>query len=261
MDAEIVELITRKVMEALEGREAVNLPEQQPEPAVPAAPLPLPGEKILLVMDRPSQGAEEAFDQIRKLGESGVSWSVLHTVEAEPEKTRKRLDGRSFPFIDKLPENPDELIRSFDGIFIPFFSLTACSKAALLIEDHPVPAVLFSALREEKPVLAGADTLNSFLFYSAALPKTFLDVLREHRAAVEGFGVVLAEARAFSSAVRELFSGKMPGSNRTKPVITREDVIVSHRSGTRILEFPRGTIVTPLAWETAGSLGLEIRII
>lgn len=261
MDAEIVELITRKVMEALEVGEAVLLPEQPPEPAASAAPQPMPGKKILLVVDRSSQEEEDAFDQIRKLGESGVSWSVLHTEEADPEKTGKHLNGRSFTFIEKLPENPDEFIRAFDGVFIPFFSLTACSKAALLIEDHPVPAVLFSALREEKPILAGADTLNSFLFYSAALPKTFLDVLQEHRAVVEGFGVVLAEARAFSSAIREFFSGKMPGQNRTKAVITQEDIIVSHRSGTRILEFPRGTIVTPLAWETAGSLGLEIRII
>ncbi len=261
MDAEIVELITRKVMEALEGAETVPLPEQPPEPAVAAPPQFASGKKILMVVDRPSQEEEEAFNQIRRLGESNVSWSVLPVKEADPEKTGKRLAGQRFNLIEKLPEGPDEFIRAFDAIFIPFFSLTACSKTALLIEDHTVPAVIFSALREEKPVIAGADTLNSFLFYSAALPKTFLDVLREHRAAVEGFGVVMAEARAFSSAFRELFNGKMPGLNRTKPVITRDDVLVSHRSGTRILEFPRGTIVTPLAWETAGSLGLEIRII
>jgi hypothetical protein len=261
MDADLIELITRKVMEVLGEGAGDSLPEKPSDPPVFEMPQSLPGKRVLLLVDRSSTDEEAAFEQIRKLGESGIMWSVLHTEESDIEKTRKRLAGSYSVFVSGLPKNADEFVRSFDGILIPFLSLAACSKSALLIEDHLVPAVIFSALREEKPILAGADILNSFNLYSSMLPKTFLDVLRAHRAAVEGFGVVLAEARTFSSAFREFFGGKMPVHNRTKPVVTQEDIIVSNRSGTRILEFPRGTIVTPLAWETAGSLGLEIRIL
>jgi hypothetical protein len=258
MDAEIVEIITRKVMEALEAEEKISLPEVEPRPSVfsffPS------GKRILLVLDGPFREADEAFAQIRKLGEAGVSWSALCTGETDIGYVLKELSGQRLTLLEKLPVNPDELLRSFDGVFIPFFTLASCSRAALLIDDHPVPAVIFSALKEEKPVMAGADELNSFSFYSAVLPKAFLDLLRERRSAVEGFGIQLAEARTFFSSFQRLFDGGLPASGPTRPVITSEDIIISHRSGNRVLEFPRGSIITPLARETAQSLGVEIII-
>ncbi len=260
MDAEIVEIITRKVMEALEAEEKISLPEVEPRPSVSHSSFSAAGKRVLLVLDGPFREAEEAFAQIRKLGEAGVSWIILCTVGSDPEDIAKKLSGQKFSLLEKMPLNPDELLRSLDGVFIPFFTLAACSRAALLMDDHPVPAVIFSALREEKPILAGADTLNSFSFYSAVLPKAFLDLLRERRSAMEGFGIMLAEARTFFSSFGRLFNGGLPAAGPTRPVITSEDILLSHRSGNRVLEFPRGSIITPLARETAQSLGVEIII-
>jgi len=260
MDGELIELITQKVMEQIGKKTSESRPAPDIFESITSMP---PEKKILLVVDRAGKEEEEAFRQIRQLGKFNFEWTVLHTPEASPSRTREQTSGVRCKFIENPPIIFDDFVRGFDLVVIPFFSLTAVSRVATLMADNLISSIIFAALREEKQIIAGADQINFYNFYSAIMPKTFLEVLREHLRIVQGFGMKIVEAKGLGSEIELILrsGGITSRSSNVRPVITKEDILIAQRSGNNYLEFPRGTIITPLARETADAAGIEIRIL
>ena len=154
------------------------------------------------------------------------------------------------------PAGWEQKSRECDLLVLPNVGVGVLAKLALLIADEPATAAALQFLIESKPVVAVCDEVKFLLSQEGRVPRPVLDVIRNHWRAAETLGIRLCALSELKSAMGSSPATKAGG----RQIVTREDVEEMSRQGRKHMTCPAGSIVTPLAWEAAEKLGIELRV-
>lgn len=192
-------------------------------------------------------------------------WPAIHVLPSLTFRLRcleaARGDLTPFAFVS----DPDDeaavarLLERAGWIAAPDLSANTLAKAVLGVEDSVPSRAVGLALRRARPLLL----IESSAAGPLAHDSDRLQRLRE----LERRGAVLTKPerlpddlrRALSPPQSRLYEPPPGRSPERRAVITGEDIYEAHRQGRRILEVPRGAIVTAQAVEDAARRGIELR--
>ncbi len=156
----------------------------------------------------------------------------------------------------ELPQDWKALVAGMDVVVIPFLTISLCSKLAALIPDGISAQIALRALLEQKSVYAASDEIIMLKSLGNKVSKPVIRFLSDNFEKMLSLGV---KEISLSDIAKEL-SGARSSCNAALNggVITKEDMEAAVKSGTAILYFSRGTIITPLARDYAESLNIQI---
>ncbi|MHB2018202.1 MAG: hypothetical protein ACYCW6_14730 [Candidatus Xenobia bacterium] len=238
----LIEEITRLVCERLEALDGAPV-------LAPAAVEQIPSKRVLLAFGRaggpgPSPDLERCGEQL-KAGLEGVA-------------ARCEVVGSELNSLGPLPLTRRDAGWDCDVLVLPHVPIGLLAKLALLIADEPAVEAALHALLNGRPVLAVTDSVDFLLSHEAQYPRGVLDVIRSHRRGLQSLGMRLLKCGELSAALTAALGKAAPVVSGSRPVVTREDVENIARQGQQSVVYPRGAIITPLAWETASRLGITI---
>jgi hypothetical protein len=163
--------------------------------------------------------------------------------------------------VDPQRHRFSEVIRGAEQVIIPYLSVTALSKISGLIGDEHVPGVFIKALLEGIPVIACTDNIHGLKFSDCARPKKLLAMVQQNLTTLEDMGVELVQLEKLPEKIGEKKPEDPDAKIGIRNVITNEDVKIAANQNLKTLNFPKGTIVTPLARDTAKNMGIEIKLV
>ena len=245
---ELVEQITRLVMEEVERTSR----------AAGTAPSP-GGEKVLVLVDPGMEEFEPFFSGLAREGTPGTRYTLVMPRELEESA---RAGAGLFPY-DIVADPPRSsykaLLGGTDRVVIPHLSVTALNKLANLIGDEPVAGIAMEALLQGVAVTACTDYVHGLNFGDSSPSQKVFALIRRSLETIREMGVSTVQMGKIGAEMTKTVQKPVSGGKRH--VVTNEDVFVAADQKQKILNFPRGTIVTPLAWDTAKSLDIEIRLV
>lgn len=250
MDPALVQRITDLVMAELGHASPSPAASPSPGEAVASARVGAGGRKLLLV---PDAGDDPLWARLPAL--AGVVWTAVRS----PGVSEARFP--SARWIDP-PSVWDELVHGMSAVVIPALKLHTLSRVALLLGDAPASAAALAGIMQGVPVLASAQEVERIRRASNRLPAPFLSLFHGHVRTVEGMGVALLEpdrllARLAGQA--PLAAAGVSSAARGRDVLTVADLEAAQRAGQTRLQLTPGTIITPLARDTAAQLGIEVQ--
>lgn len=251
---QLIEEITRLVMEEL-GKAGRSV-------SAPTAPgQDAQNRRILILLDDEMEEPLSLFDVLGKTAGSLPRFSVY-----VPEGIRAVIDSAviSLPltFLNKIGRGEyGRIVRPFESVILPHLSVTSLTKMANLIGDEVLPGVAISALLAGKPVTVCTDNIQALKFEGLNSHSRLMNMIRLNLKTLEELGFRPAQIADLPDVLREEPAKLTAPLTGAKCVITREDVMTATARKEKVLNFPRGTIVTPLAHETAKTLGISINIV
>jgi len=249
----IVEEITRLVMEELSRMSGL-----------PRTPVSTPGgTNILVILDEENDDVGELFQSLSK-----VSGGAPHYHVYAPE----HLAGQVKASAGFLPFTPVENLKrhqyrkyvvGFDRVVVPYLTVNTLAKIAGLIGDEPASGLCIHALMAGKPVTVCTDEIHALNYSSVGTGNKLMGMIRDHIKTIEEMGIETVQLKSltekFSPAQGQTVQQSSTPS--VKAVVTNDDVMVAVNQKQHALYFPVGSIITPLAWETAEAYGIEIHIV
>ena len=182
--------------------------------------------------------------------------------ESQLESLKNAAGSLEFtPVVNPSREMFAQILWSAEQVIIPYLSVTALSKTAGLIGDEPVPGITIKALFDEIPVIACSDNIHGLKFSDCTRPRKLLEMVHTNLAVIEGMGIELVQLEKLPEKIAVKKPVDPDSEIGAKNVITNEDVRIAANQNLKSLNFPKGTIVTPLARDTARSLGIEINLV
>lgn len=247
----LVEEITRLVMEELAkagGVTSSGLSSVSPH-------------RVLVVLDEEVEELEPLFEILGKT--TGVN-GEFHMVI--PEGLTERVKQFTLPFsyipITSLKRSSYKgLVSAMDKIIVPFLTVTGLSKIAGLIGDEAVPGLCIAALSQGKPVVLCTDHIHSMQYSSLGTESKFMSIIRQKLELVKELGVETVQLNSLTEKITSKEMVKTPLASETKAVVTKEDILIAGEQQKKSLHFPAGSIITPLAKETASDMGIEIHLV
>ena len=241
----LIEEITRLVCERLEALDGAPV-------LAPAVAEQIPSKRVLIAFGR--SGGLGPLPDLDRCGEQLKAG--LDGVAAYCQGVGTELNA-----LGPLPLTPRHAGWESDLLVLPDVSVGLMAKLALLIADEPAVEAALHALLHGKPVLAVTDSVDFLLAHEAQYPRGVLEVIRSHRRGLQGLGIRLLRSGELAAELKAaLGKAPPPVAGGSRPVVTREDVENVGRQGQKSVIFPRGAIITPLAWETASRLGISITL-
>lgn len=247
--ASLIERITDLVVQELRRREAGTAPASPPPPRRRLLVCPAPGV--------PAAREEPVWQALRSAG-GEVEWWALEWPGYPGERLARALAGQPIRVVQP-PACWEEMVTRVEAVLLPFLPLALLARLALLLADHPPVAAAVAGLIQGVPVLAGSSEVDRLTRHSARLPAGLLRVVRQHVGTLQDMGVRLVDSAGLAEAAAGGVKAGHPGRSRGRDVLTQEDLLAAVRSGVGAVEVAPGTIVTPLAQETARRLGIEVR--
>jgi hypothetical protein len=251
MDSDLVQLITDLVMAELGVPSEVSRPAAGP----PSAPAPALTRQVLVCPVAGPAGSLDLFWQaLREVPD--VGWLLVRVPGADLESARRLLVGK-FKEIDPVA-SWDEVIGRVEAVILPTLTVDLMARLSLLLHDQPAAGAALAGIIQGKPVLAGATELNDIRRSSGRLPGGFLTVFHQYVRTLEGLGVQILEPPALVARLDRSRAATVSSSARGRDVVTVEDLEAAARAGQKRLSLAPGTIVTPLAWDKAREMGIEM---
>lgn len=251
----LVALITERVIEEL-LRSASTGPEPAAAPSAGPGHPGNPGRRALLC-GAPGSAVEAATWKALREAE-GVRWVAVDWPGYPADRIARGL-GRPADQVVPPPEVWDDLVRSVDAVVLPFAPLDVLARTALLLVDAPPAAAAVAALVQGVPVLAGGEDAERLTRHSSRIPGGLLSVVQGHVRTVQGMGVQLVAPAQIALQLSGGLARPAASASSGRDVVTNEDVMAALQAGQKVLEVAPGSIVTPLARETASRNGIEVR--
>jgi hypothetical protein len=157
----------------------------------------------------------------------------------------------------QLVDSSEEIEDDFDHLFLPVTSFSLVSELIHFNDRRPLARIIQRALFKGKKVTMVEDTANP---YSKIIRENNWDrgtnfmksELLSQLKKLQRYGVTLIH----SDQVKPHF--QMQG--KQKKVVTEEDVLLAGRKHQQVINLSRGTLITPLARDTAKELGILLSI-
>lgn len=217
--------------------------------------------KVLVVLDDETEDLSQIFDTLGKVSGELPDYHIFI-----PEHLTDMVSNSSgflrFTPINSLKRHQFKgLVEKMDRVVIPFLSITSLSKIVGMTGDEPVPGLCLHALTLGKPVSVCTDGIHALSYAGIKNESKLMSIIRSNLKVLEEMGVETVQI----NKLKENIGIKLPEASQTtvgmKNVVTKDDVTIAFDQGHKSLNFPRGTIVTPLARETAANLGMEINLV
>ncbi|HMM21111.1 MAG TPA: flavoprotein [Selenomonadales bacterium] len=259
-EEKLVELVTREVLRRLaEG------PAEAPEKA-PGRP-----KNILALFTGGTIGLEQGLTALAGL-KPLAAVSVVLSEAAEQVVGKDRIYGRlggETPVVTACCPYPGKILRAADVVVIPVLTQNTAAKLAHTLSDTMVTTLVLQALMLGKPVIVAANAADPRDSWRASAgmgrsPAGLVRALQDNLKKLEGLGAVLVDAGSLAAECRKYLAAKeqeapvgRPGTGRRliDAGAVREAALAG--SGKR-LKVPAGALVTPLARDMAGELGVEL---
>ncbi|KAB3531654.1 hypothetical protein F8154_12755 [Alkaliphilus pronyensis] len=236
------------------------------------------GNKHLLVaLTGTNIGLENSIKELVALKEHGFTMDIVVSNSGEKIYNVKEISRLLMPkevYTEDLDLVKEEFIEAIDGILVPLATQNTAFKLASGIQDQLIPRLLWQALWQEKPIWMNLKDLMQYK--GKKTNNLFLqEKIREVIKQLEGMGVkefktpliaeaLLSEVEDRTSNIKSLKKvekidlGKEDVKlDKGRRVITEKDVLAANTSNGEMI-IPLGSIVTPLATDTAKAIGVKI---
>ncbi len=217
--------------------------------------------KITVLIDPEVDNLDAIFDVLVKKAPEKYFYNFVTTDGLDPlvKKTVAGLDHTITA--NTCRAGYKKIAGNSDQILAPFVSVTGLTKTANLIGDEPLPGIALQGLLQGKPVTFCTDYLHSLHFTDSSPSKRLFALIRSNLTTLEEMGVNLTQLESLKENILEKKEPQVTAKVGLKHVVTNDDIQVAANQKIKVLSFPRGTIITPLARDTANTLGLEIKIV
>ncbi|MDI6783164.1 MAG: flavoprotein [bacterium] len=238
-------------------------------PSILQENIPKPGSRNILVIFTGSDiGLPAALEQLQKLRQKSYSFTFLLSRAAQ-----KIIGTEKITSVTKdcqiLTDIPAEKVLSFVQeqvlIIVPTLSRTTAIKLASAITDTLVTDLLYTALVNKKPIIAarnGADPMLSNCprcGTSDMAPAMIQNIHTELDKLIQ-YGIRLISVDDLADETVSILES-IPREIPEKQIITEQDIKSAANAGEKRIRIRKGSIVTPLAKDTAKELGIEIEFI
>lgn len=243
----LVELITAEVMRQLRG---------EPSPAVGSL------HKALVVFTGGTTGLDIGLEQLSMIQGFSTELTIVLSAAAErivgADRIRGKLGSRVRVICGELAY-PELELREADMLLVPVLTQNTASKLAHTLCDTMASTLILQALMVGKTVIAASNAAELHgTRGAAALREAFRSSLRK----IETYGVQLTSVDNLASATQQSLRARLKATDpepiAQKRVLDAETVKAVARGGVRTITITQGTIVTPLAYDLAKELHMEI---
>ena len=256
---EMVQLVTQEIMRQLQQRPV----------ATPEKPTHFQ-YKALVIFTGGTIGFEQGLAEIKKLQDLCFEVTVVLSVSAQEvlgmERIKEEL-GSHIPILTAQFPYPGKLLREADILIVPVLTQNTAAKLAHTLSDTMVSTLILQGLMMGKPIVAAsnaADPLDSWRAQHTmgnASPG-LVQALQGNLQKLAGYGIRLVPVQIIGSVSEKLLNsqGKAAVKNLTtkKNVLDAAAIQSAAQNGSKSITVPRGTIITPLAWDIARDCGVEI---
>lgn len=249
--SQLVEEITRLVMEELQKASTGNTGGNPEESR----------SQVIVLLD---EETEDPGSILETLGKVSGGVPNYHVVIPQCLEDAVKAASGSFSYnpVTGLKRNRfKSLVSRADRVVIPFLSVTTLSKIAAMIGDEPVSGVCLQALLQGKPVAVCADNIHSLNYSGVNTGGKLMAAIRHNMEVLKELGIEILQLNSLPGNVPAKKADPATPTVGVKNVVTAGDVAVAAEQKLKLLNFPRGTIVTPLAFDKAKELGIEIRLV
>ncbi|NBG88800.1 hypothetical protein [Isachenkonia alkalipeptolytica] len=245
-------------------------------------PPPSPGEKqlnLLAVFTGTNRGIDQALEELKRSREYGISFDVAFSWNGKDlqdiKNIQKQLGARNvFTEVDK--GEITRILERVDGIVVPMTTQNTTSKLSKGILDDFISTLLWEGLWRGKKMVLNLDSVVAYKGQRSKVPE-MQKMVDEMIEKIEKMGVVTLYGQDYQKVLQDTFlkqkalksreqtkaprvqpPGEQRGKMGDKTIITEKD-LTNMNSPLKILTVPFNTIVTPLAWDRAKTMGIEIK--
>jgi len=247
----IVEQITKLVMEELEKMSSGS-------PANTGS-----GEKnrVLVLLDEETEDPASVIDVLAKV-ETGSPDYHIYIPDEIAEQVKSCAGFLKYKPVTGIKRSSyNRIISNMDKVILPFLSIPALTKIANLIADDPISGLSIKALLMDKPLLVCTDNIHNLKYSGARTESKIMSLINANLKTLEELGAKTIQLKSLPGMMVEQPSQEVTTDVGVRNVVTKEDILVAADQKLKLLNFPRKTIVTPLARETARAMGIEIRLV
>ncbi|WP_202707145.1 flavoprotein [Sporosalibacterium faouarense] len=233
--------------------------------------------KVLAVFTGTDVNVENAIKELNEGKKYGLTFDIAVSESAEEileiDFLKKNLKPeRTFTEKDKLIT--EKVLEGVSGVIVPMTTQNTIAKLALGIQDTFISFALWQSLWHGKPVLI--DYANAIQYRGTYSKQPMLQkIVEDHIKTVNKMGTIEVQRGKYVNELLKAlkinnkkdfnvknsydssYSKEENNSMGQKVVITEKDVLQMGNQGGE-LSVPKRTIVTPLAYDTAKSLGIKI---
>ncbi len=217
--------------------------------------------KVLVVLDDEAENLSQVFDTLGKVSGELPDYHI-YIPEHLSDMVRNSAGFLRYTPIDSLKRHQFKgLVERMDRVVIPFLSITSLSKIVEMVGDEPVSGCCLRALMAGKPVSVCTDGIHALTYTGIKTESKLMSIIRSNLKILEEMGAETVQINKLKENIGVKPAEPAQPTVGMKNVVTQGDVTIAFNQGHKTLNFPRGTIVTPLARETATNLGMEINLV
>lgn len=219
----------------------------------------------LLVVTGTNQDLQGTVEKLQIMRDKGITFDLLISSMGEKlvnveELTRKIKPKRIYT--EKDWPFQQEPLNKAAGIVIPLLTQNTAVKLSLGIQDQLVPRLLWECLWIGKPVWMDKHSL--FLYKGKPTANTALvNKIKEIVLQLEKLGIkeiedFYGESQQPATENEIVINGNQFGSKTEKRAVITEKDILMVKTPIKELIIPKGSVITPLAKDTAKARGIRI---
>lgn len=256
-DANQIAKIVREEIERYLNRQPVS--ESRPMKGI---------RNVLVIFTGSDIGLPIAIEQLARLRQKKYTFTFILSHAAQkiigPDKLSTVTFGSQL-LTDIPPEQVLSLVQNQDIILIPTLSRTTAIKLASSITDTLVTDLLFTALVNKKPIIAarnGADPVlaNCPRCGTPDMAPAIIQNIHQELDKLIQYGIRLVPVDDLADETISILEST-PRKEPDKKIITEYDIKSAAKAGDKKIRIRTGSLVTPLARDTAQELGIEIEVI
>ncbi|MCX7918139.1 MAG: hypothetical protein N3A72_00750 [bacterium] len=256
-DSTQIAKIVREEIEKYLSSRPMNIPENIPNPG---------GRNILVIFTGSDVGLVPAIDQIKQLQQqkkytftfllSHAAQKIIGTDKLLPITT-------GYQVLTDIPaENVLSFIQEQELVLVATLSRTTAIKLASTITDTLVTDLLYTALVNKKPIIAarnGADPMlaNCPRCGTPEMAPAIIQSIHTELDKLIQYGIRLVPVDDLAEETVSILES-IPRKGPEKKIITEYDIKSAASSGDKKIRVRKGSIVTPLARDTAKELNIEL---
>lgn len=238
----------------------------------------IPRKQALAIFTGGTIGLEQSLIELKKIQALHIEVSVVLSAAAEEiigiDQIKEHL-GSNINLVTTHSPYPSKLLREADFVLVPVLTQNTAAKLAYTLSDTLPSTLIMQALMLGKPVLAAmnaADPQDGWRIQKdmGKCSPALSEVLRQNLKKIEGFGIELVQVNDLASGSQKIIDrmeqkafsiqrSEPQGTPRgKKSMLDAETIKLAARDGLKSITTPRGSIITPLAWDIAREYGVEI---
>jgi len=238
-----------------------------------------PGLNLLAVFTGTNRGIDKALEELRKSREYGINFDIAFSWNGKDlqdiKNIQQQLGARNiFTEVDKAKIG--QILERVDGIVVPMTTQNTTAKLSQGILDDFISTLLWESLWRGKKMIMNVDSVVAYKGLQSKVPK-MQKMVEDRIKNLAEMGVITLQGQNYEKVLRENFckdktvKTSYPGiepsiqtqrqpTEKTgeKTVITEKD-IANLKSPLAVLTVSYDAIITPLAYDRAKTMGIEIK--